>query len=208
MEGPTAKLTKRTVDAAKPAERDYVLWDDDLPRFGLRVRASGSITYVVQYRAKGRTRHVTLDHHGPLTPDAARRRATPTMGNRIVSLLSTLFRFAERRDLVPPYFNPCRGIERYTGAPPPPLRAARRGGRSTAPRLHRSAAQRDPRAALGARGARAGAAAAPGSKTGAKTIERRDTTCEGFSHEDVSTKEGGSAGGEAPTRGSNLPSRL
>ena len=67
-----ANLTKRTVDAAGPRERDYALWDDDLPRFGLRVRASGTKTYVVQYRAKGRTRVVTLGRHGALTPAKAR----------------------------------------------------------------------------------------------------------------------------------------
>ncbi|MDY0885323.1 hypothetical protein SMD27_20950 [Dongia soli] len=28
------KLTKRLVDAAEPREKDYVIWDDDLPGFG------------------------------------------------------------------------------------------------------------------------------------------------------------------------------
>lgn len=69
------KLTKRTVDAAPIKERDYVLWDEALPRFGLRVRSSGTKTYVVQYRAKGRTRHVTVGRRGVLTPDQARRAA-------------------------------------------------------------------------------------------------------------------------------------
>lgn len=192
-----AKLNKRTVDAAAPRGSGYALWDDDLPRFGLRVRTTGTKTYVVQYRAKGRTRVVTLGCHGGLTPASARKlalavlaqvaaggdpaedrdtgreqltvrqlgqrymaehavpkkkptsvaddrrmlekyiypalgsrrvlevrradieklhvalRAKPTTGNRLVSLLSALFHFAERLELVPPYFNPCRGICRY-----------------------------------------------------------------------------------------------
>lgn len=69
------KLTKRTVDAAPIKERDYVVWDEALPRFGLRVRSSGTKTYVVQYRATGRTRHLTVGRHGVLTPDQARRAA-------------------------------------------------------------------------------------------------------------------------------------
>ncbi len=35
------KLTKRTVDAAKVGDKDYFIWEDELPGFGLRVFASG-----------------------------------------------------------------------------------------------------------------------------------------------------------------------
>jgi hypothetical protein len=38
-----AKLTKRVVDAAESRERDYVIWDDELPGFSLCVFASGSV---------------------------------------------------------------------------------------------------------------------------------------------------------------------
>ena len=34
-----AKLTKRFVDAVEIRDKDYVVWDDDLPGFGLRVFA-------------------------------------------------------------------------------------------------------------------------------------------------------------------------
>ena len=55
------KLTKRFVDRVTAGDRDIVLWDDDLPRFGLRVKPSGAMTYVVQYRnSAGRTRKLAL----------------------------------------------------------------------------------------------------------------------------------------------------
>ncbi len=75
------KITKRTVDAARPAHRDYTIWDKSLPRFGLRVRTSGTKTYVVQYRTSARSRYVTLGRHGPLTPDQARMQALQVLSD-------------------------------------------------------------------------------------------------------------------------------
>src|SRR5579864_839132 len=71
------KLTKRIVDTTKPAAgRSVVLWDADLPGFGLRVKPSGRKSYVLQFRNRlGRSRRLTLGAHGVLTPDAARGRA-------------------------------------------------------------------------------------------------------------------------------------
>ena len=54
---------------------DRFYWDDGLPGFGLRVRASGRKYYVVQFRANGRLRRMTLGRHGAVTPETARRRA-------------------------------------------------------------------------------------------------------------------------------------
>jgi hypothetical protein len=51
-----AKLSKRTVDAAETRSSDYFIWDDELPGFGLRIFQSGKRSYLVQYRAAGRTR--------------------------------------------------------------------------------------------------------------------------------------------------------
>ena len=76
------KLTKRFIDSVTPGHRDVVLWDDELPRFGLRVKPSGALTYVVQYRnSGGRTRKLALGRVGVLTPDEARRRARKALGD-------------------------------------------------------------------------------------------------------------------------------
>jgi Arm DNA-binding domain len=54
------KITKRVVEAADAREKDYLIWDDELPGFGLRVFSSGKRSYVIQYRTGGRSRRL---HH-------------------------------------------------------------------------------------------------------------------------------------------------
>ena len=71
------KVTKRTVDALQPTPgRDVLLWDDELPGFGVRCRPSGTKVYFLKYRVQGsRQRWLTLGPHGILTPTAARAKA-------------------------------------------------------------------------------------------------------------------------------------
>jgi integrase len=47
-----------------PGVIDKVFWDDDVGGFGLRLRAGGSASYIVQYDLGGKSRRVTL---GPVT---------------------------------------------------------------------------------------------------------------------------------------------
>lgn len=75
-----AKLSKRIVDQAEAGEKDYFMWDDELPGFGLRVFKSGKRSYLVQYRAKGRTRRYTIGTHGVWTPETARVQARVLLG--------------------------------------------------------------------------------------------------------------------------------
>lgn len=75
-----AKITKRVVDTAETGTKDYVIWDDDLPGFGLRVFASGKRSYVIQYRSRGRSRRYTIGLHGVWTPETARREAKAQLG--------------------------------------------------------------------------------------------------------------------------------
>ncbi|MBN8816368.1 MAG: integrase arm-type DNA-binding domain-containing protein [Sphingomonas sp.] len=74
------KITKRVVDAAEGRANDYVIWDDELPGFGLRVFVSGKRSYVLQYRAAGRSRRYTIGLHGVWTPETARQEAKVLFG--------------------------------------------------------------------------------------------------------------------------------
>lgn len=76
-----ARLTKRIIDALEPNGRDFFVWDDEMPGFGVRVFASGKRSYLVQYRKDGRTRRATIGLHGKLTPDEARVQAKILMGD-------------------------------------------------------------------------------------------------------------------------------
>ena len=75
-----AKLTKRIVDAAEAQDKDYVIWDDELPGFGLRVFTSGKRSYLIQYRSAGRSRRYTIGQYGVWTPELARKEAKVQLG--------------------------------------------------------------------------------------------------------------------------------
>ncbi|HEY9214645.1 MAG TPA: tyrosine-type recombinase/integrase [Ancylobacter sp.] len=75
-----AKLTKRVVDASRAGNKDYIIWDDELPGFGLRIFTSGKRSYLIQYRAAGRTRRYTIGLHGIWTPETARQEAKAQLG--------------------------------------------------------------------------------------------------------------------------------
>ncbi len=46
-----AKLTKKLVEAQPVGAAECMLWDGELPGFGVRILPSGRRSYVVQYRA-------------------------------------------------------------------------------------------------------------------------------------------------------------
>lgn len=72
----TTKLTKALIDAAAPADREIVLWDASLPGFGVRIKPSGTRSFVIQYRNRfGRSRRVTIGRYGTITLDEARKEA-------------------------------------------------------------------------------------------------------------------------------------
>lgn len=76
LEAAMARLTKRHIDSLRPREKDFVVWDSEMPGFGLRVKPSGRKSFVVQYRnAQGRSRRLTVGIYGHLTPAEARKEA-------------------------------------------------------------------------------------------------------------------------------------
>ena len=71
------RLTKRTIDTLKPdRHRDTFLWDGELRGFGVRVKSSGTKTFIIQYRnLEGRTRRCVIGQYGVLTVEQARELA-------------------------------------------------------------------------------------------------------------------------------------
>jgi Arm DNA-binding domain len=78
------RITKRVVDGLKTKAHEYAIWDAQLPGFGVRVRPSGAMSYVVSYRAgSGRTapkRRLTIGAVGKLAPEQARAMAQGILG--------------------------------------------------------------------------------------------------------------------------------
>jgi integrase len=77
------KLTDKTVEAAQCPEgsKDKLFFDETLPGFGLRVTASGTRTFIVQYNVGRTKRRVVLGVWGrELTTTQARRKAEALRG--------------------------------------------------------------------------------------------------------------------------------
>ena len=73
-------MTKRTVEALKPAAKSWIAWDDTLTGFGIRVQPTGLKSYIVNYRAgdggrKAPNKRVVLGRHGGITAEQARHMA-------------------------------------------------------------------------------------------------------------------------------------
>jgi integrase len=71
------RLTATTIRTLSlpPGKVDHVFFDSDLPGFGLRVRATGGKTWMVQYAIAGKTRRMVLGSPSMLDPGKARETA-------------------------------------------------------------------------------------------------------------------------------------
>jgi len=75
------KLTKRFIEGLGRREKDYIIFDTELPGFGIRVMPSGKRFFLIQYRRHGRTRRVMIGQFGPVTAEIARKEATRMLGD-------------------------------------------------------------------------------------------------------------------------------
>jgi integrase len=68
------KLTQKTIAALTLAvgKTETIIFDGDLPGFGIRIRAGGSRTWIYQYKIGNQNRRVTLGSLAALTPACAR----------------------------------------------------------------------------------------------------------------------------------------
>jgi hypothetical protein len=97
------KITKRVVEAADAREKDYLIWDDELPGFGLRVFSSGKRSYVIQYRSRGRSRRLVDTQLGFTEPGHQRlhaeRQGCNSAGSLGVMIPSKIANSITRRSL-------------------------------------------------------------------------------------------------------------
>ena len=74
-------ISRRTVEGLPVEEREAVFWDKELSGFGVRVYPSGSKVYLVQTRAGGKSRRVTIGRHGLVSAEQARRNAAAVIAS-------------------------------------------------------------------------------------------------------------------------------
>ena len=68
-------LTERLIRDTPPGGKDRILWDAQIKGLGVRIRTSGTKTYILNYRVSGREHRVTLARVGEMALREARERA-------------------------------------------------------------------------------------------------------------------------------------
>lgn len=75
------KLTRQLVEnTPAPSAGELLIWDSDLPGFGVRITPKGVRSYIAQARVNHKTRRQTIGRHELLSTDAARRKAKTALG--------------------------------------------------------------------------------------------------------------------------------
>ena len=75
------KITKRTVDEAKPRDVSFFVWCSELSGFGVRIHPTGRRTYYADYRNRdGARKRIKIGDHGKVTTEEARKLALALLG--------------------------------------------------------------------------------------------------------------------------------
>ena len=74
-------ISRRTVEGLPIEGREAVFWDRELSGFGVKVYPSGAKVYLVQTRARGKSRRVTIGRHGLVSAEQARRKAAAVIAS-------------------------------------------------------------------------------------------------------------------------------
>ncbi len=77
------KITKTLVDslACAPGQRDFMVFDNELTGFAVRVTETGAKRFLLQYTRGGRTKRLPLGKYGEVTVFEARRLAVMALGD-------------------------------------------------------------------------------------------------------------------------------
>lgn len=77
------KLTEKLVAALAPEAAEYVVWDTEVTGLGVRVRPTGSKSFILVYRRGGKKRKHTM---GPLRADYGVKEARDRAGGLLHGL--------------------------------------------------------------------------------------------------------------------------
>lgn len=72
-----AKLTKRLIDSLEPKNKDYIIWDEIIKGFAIKVTPMGRKTYFLKYtNLEKQQRKPSIGTHGSITCEQARKIAS------------------------------------------------------------------------------------------------------------------------------------
>src|SRR5271165_727400 len=70
------RITQRTIKKLTPPAIDnQIVYDAEIPGFGVRITRAGAVSFILNYRVHGRERRITIGKHPEWTATAARERA-------------------------------------------------------------------------------------------------------------------------------------
>jgi integrase len=79
------EISNRSLGTIAPGEKPRIVWDTKLTGFGIKVMPSGTLSFIVNYRAEGGgrkapNRRMTIGRHGTISVAKARQKAQEILG--------------------------------------------------------------------------------------------------------------------------------